>query len=95
MGLLVYFFGLFSFKFLKFHFSGFFLATNRPEGFQKLREACRKIVCASQIPPRHLAASTRRLGGSEAWRLGSLEVLICYLGKFLDLFDGFLRTSNI
>ena len=27
------------------------------------------IVCASRIPPRHLAAGTQRLGGSEALRL--------------------------
>ena len=44
-----------------------------------------EIVCASRIPPRHLAAGTRRLGGSETLRLCHLT-----LGNFLQLLDGVL-----
>ena len=34
-----------------------------------------KIVCASRIPPRQLAAGTRRPGGSDVWRLRSSLIL--------------------
>ena len=39
--------------------------------------SCLEIVCAPRIPPRQLAAGTRRPGGSDAWRLRSSEDLIC------------------
>ena len=34
-----------------------------------------EIVCASRIPPRQLAAGTRRPGGSDVWRLRSSLIL--------------------
>ena len=34
-----------------------------------------QIVCASRIPPRQLAAGTRRPGGSDVWRLRSSLIL--------------------
>ena len=47
----------------------------------QLPDNFRKIVCASRIPPRQLAAGTRRLGGSGAWRLRSSEAMICWSSK--------------
>ena len=64
-----------------------------PKRAQKLQVEPKLIVCASRIPPRHLAAGTRRLGGSKAWRLRSSDTLILATSWIFLMASGELLTD--
>ena len=92
------------FEFLKFHFSRFFLATNRPERFKKLREACRKnfhlvvppktsvVTSYDQKCPRKIVRPSRSVPSVRP--RGLRQIVKDFQRNFLGNFLGFFHRKK-